>query len=107
MICPAAIRSDLRVRVARPVAPATFPALRVSRAQKYANTGFEVLATYRSEIHSGWPAWTTGQMVDTPAIVTSSFGGGRVLLSSPHPEMTNPLLYDLIVGYVRWAARVI
>ena len=46
-------------------------------------------------------------MVDTPAIVTSSFGGGRVLLSSPHPEMTNPLLYDLIEGYVRWAARVI
>ena len=80
---------------------------RPARPQAYNNSGFEVLATYRSEIHSGWPAWTTGQMVGTPAIVTSSHGAGRVLLSSPHPEMTAPLLYDLIVAYVRWAARVI
>ena len=45
-------------------------------------------------------------MVNTSAIVTSSYGSGRVLVSSPHPEQTQPQLLDLILGYVRWAAGV-
>jgi hypothetical protein len=46
---------------------------------------FTTLAHYTSEIHSLHTPLTTGQQIHTPAILTSTFGAGRVLLSSPHP----------------------
>lgn len=45
-------------------------------------------------------------MVGTPAIVATPYGLGRVLASSPHPEETVPILYDLILAYVAWAGKV-
>jgi glutamine amidotransferase-like uncharacterized protein len=71
------------------------------------NSGFTVLATYATEIAINYPSITKGQMVNTPAIVTSTVGAGRVLLSSPHPEMTTPMLYDLIKAYILWTGRAI
>lgn len=71
--------------------------------------GFTTLATFTSEIHSNLPQWTTGQQINTPAIITTEYGAGkgRVLLSSPHPEATVPMLLDLIRGYVLYAGRAI
>ena len=68
---------------------------------------FTPLATFTSEIHSGHPQWTTGQQVGTPAILTAQHGAGRVLISSPHPEETVPILLDWIRGYVLWAGQAI
>jgi glutamine amidotransferase-like uncharacterized protein len=76
-------------------------------SKMWPNVDYTVLATYRSEIHSGWTNFTTGIMVDTPAIITQTFGNGRVLLSSPHPEETVPVILDLIRGYVLYAAKAI
>ena len=68
---------------------------------------FEELATYQSEIHEDWPDFTTGVMVGTPALTSTTYGRGRVLLSSPHPEETSPILLPVIRGYVQWAGRAI
>lgn len=65
------------------------------------------LATYRSEIHYDFPNVTTGVMVNTPALLTTTFGAGRVLASSPHPEETVPMLLDVIRGYVLWVGKAI
>lgn len=46
---------------------------------------FDVLASFTSEIHSLHTPITTGQQINTPAIITSTYGQGRILLSSPHP----------------------
>ena len=58
---------------------------------------FEVLAHYRGEVHKdGVPG---GVMPGTPAIVVGSFGDGRVVCSSAHPEQTDglgPLVRQLI-----------
>jgi hypothetical protein len=43
-------------------------------------------------------------MVDTPAIAAATFGGGRVLLFSPHPEYTadsRPLLKRAVLLVAR------
>ncbi|MFT5289922.1 MAG: hypothetical protein ACI82F_001993, partial [Planctomycetota bacterium] len=40
-----------------------------------------------------------GVMMDSPAIVVGTFGGGTVVCSSPHPEQTQglePVLRDLV-----------
>ena len=66
-----------------------------------------MLATYKSEIHIDWPSYTTGVMINTPAIVTSTYGQGRVLLSSPHPEESVPIITELIGAYVNWAGKAI
>lgn len=68
---------------------------------------FEANATFETEIATGHPQWTTGQMVHTPALVTTTFGAGRVLLSSPHPEETVPRLDDVVEAYALWAAGAI
>ena len=67
--------------------------------------GYTVDAVFNSEIHSGHPQWTTGEMVHTPSLIHATYGsaGGRVLISSPHPEETIPRLNDLILQYARWA----
>ena len=61
----------------------------------------EVLAWYRTGIGKNGADPET--MVDTPAIVATSFGEGRVILFSPHPEQTSGL-GDLLVNAVNWAA---
>ena len=68
---------------------------------------FDVLAEYESEIHTDWPSYTTGVMVHTPAVTTVTYGRGRVLLSSPHPEETTPIILPIIRGYVQWTGRAI
>lgn len=45
-----------------------------------------------------------GEMVGAPAIVTAPYGNGRVLISSPHPELTHPTLTTLLVHYVLYVA---
>jgi hypothetical protein len=50
---------------------------------------FEVLALFRTEVaEHGTPA---GIMVNSPAVIRSTFGKGRVLCISPHPEQTEGL----------------
>ena len=74
------------------------------------------LAFYRTEIHSKHPAETTGEMVNTPAITTldgylmpgRSEGqgqGGRVVLNSPHPELTQPPIPAIYAGELQWVTR--
>jgi glutamine amidotransferase-like uncharacterized protein len=66
-------------------------------------------ATFTSEIHSGYPQFTTGQMVGTTALAWSTYGSGkgRVLISPPHPEETQPRLDDVVKAYVLWAGGAI
>jgi putative intracellular protease/amidase len=47
------------------------------------------LALYRTEIWEYKPQ--RGTMINTPAIVAARFGKGRVMIFSPHPEMTEGL----------------
>jgi hypothetical protein len=68
---------------------------------------FDTLATFTSEIDYLHPQWTTGEMVNTPALLTTTYGSGRVLISSPHPEETIPRLDDIVEAYLLWAAKAI
>lgn len=78
------------------------------QSRLYPWTGFTSLAMFTSEVAYLHPEWTTGQMVNTPAVLTSVYhGAGRVLISAPHPEQTEPMLLDVIKGYVLWAAKAI
>lgn len=61
---------------------------------------YEVLATFRSEVAKYEPQ--KGTMINTPAIVSATYGSGRVLCISPHPEST-PELRGMIRDAVRWA----
>jgi glutamine amidotransferase-like uncharacterized protein len=62
---------------------------------------FEPLAFFRSELaENGSPV---GAMVNSPAMVGGSFGKGRVLCSSPHPEQTSGMDAWLEQA-VRWVA---
>lgn len=64
--------------------------------------GHQVLAWFRSELaENGAP---TGVMVNTPAIITSEFGSGRVMLLSPHAEY-KPDTEFIIVNALNWAAK--
>jgi hypothetical protein len=60
------------------------------------------LALYRREIWEYKPQ--RGTMIDTPAIVAAQYGEGRVILFSPHPEMTEGL-ETLITRAVHSTAR--
>lgn len=62
----------------------------------------EVLATYKSEIKDKKEARSV--MVDSPAIVASNYGSGRVLCFSPHPELTCDL-GDVVMRAITWAKR--
>ena len=42
-------------------------------------------------------------MVNSPAMVAGTFGKGRVIFSSPHPEQTDGM-EDFIVRAVKWTA---
>lgn len=50
---------------------------------------FESLAVFETETCSY--DFQRGTMIRTPAIVTARFGSGRVIVFSPHPEMTEDL----------------
>ncbi|MGB2822457.1 MAG: BPL-N domain-containing protein, partial [Phycisphaerae bacterium] len=61
-----------------------------------------VLAHFRTEkADHGAPK---GVMTGTPAAVSGTFGRGRVVIFSPHPDKTEPL-YGMVRRAVQWAAR--
>ena len=62
---------------------------------------FEPLAFFRTEV-SKVPG-QEGLQVNTPAMARGSFGAGRVLVSSPHPEQT-PGMEEWIIRAVRAVA---
>lgn len=62
---------------------------------------FEPLAHFRTEFAgNGSPV---GAMVNSPAMVAGTFGKGRVLCSSPHPEQTAGM-EGFIARAVKWSA---
>jgi glutamine amidotransferase-like uncharacterized protein len=62
---------------------------------------FKTLAVYRTEIaEHGSPV---GAMVNSPAIVTSSCGKGRVVVISPHPEQSKGA-ESMIPAAIKWLA---
>ena len=65
---------------------------------------FRVLAWFRSEV-SRYKS-QEGTMVDTPAIICSNFGKGRVLSISPHPESSrnHENLHTLVARGIQWAS---
>jgi glutamine amidotransferase-like uncharacterized protein len=62
---------------------------------------YEVLAWFRSELAENQSP--VGKMVNSPAIARASFGKGRVLVSSPHPEQTAGM-ESVVASAVRWMA---
>ena len=60
---------------------------------------YRVLAWFRSEVVRYEPQ--TGTMVNTPAIITGSFGQGRVLSISPHPESSRDL-HSMVARGIQW-----
>lgn len=66
--------------------------------------GYEVLAWFRTENSRLEPQ--KGNMVNTPAIISGSFGEGRVVAISPHPEKT-PELHPILSQSIRWASGTI
>jgi glutamine amidotransferase-like uncharacterized protein len=63
---------------------------------------YEPLAEYETEITQNAPA---GLMKGTTAIARGTFGKGRVLCFSPHPEKT-PGREPFLQSAVRWVAKV-
>ncbi len=62
---------------------------------------YESLATFRTELaENGSPV---GAMVNSPAWARGTFGKGRVIISSPHPEQT-PGMELFVASAVKWAA---
>ncbi len=62
---------------------------------------YKSLARYRTDLHS--PEAPQGEMGGKDAIIAAPFGKGKVLLFSPHPELTEGLEPLLIQG-IKWAA---
>ncbi|MEM7011614.1 MAG: succinylglutamate desuccinylase/aspartoacylase family protein [Verrucomicrobiota bacterium] len=62
---------------------------------------YRVLAWFRSE--NGLWEPQKGTMINTPAIVSGTFGRGRIMSVSPHPEKT-PALHPIIAESIRWVA---
>jgi glutamine amidotransferase-like uncharacterized protein len=62
---------------------------------------FVVLAHFRSDMAKNVPG---GVMPNTPAMIAGTFGAGRVLCFSPHPEYTESL-QGMITRAVTWAAK--
>jgi hypothetical protein len=64
--------------------------------------GYVSLAVFRTEV---WEyELQRNTMIDTPAIVAGRFGEGRVIIFSPHPEMTTGLEW-LVPGAILATAR--
>ena len=60
---------------------------------------YQVLAWFRSEVAHYEPQ--KGTMLNTPAIITGSFGQGRVLSISPHPESSRDLR-SMVARGIQW-----
>lgn len=63
---------------------------------------FQPLAYFRTEVAEN--DTPVGAMVNSPAIVFSTFGKGKLITMSPHPEQTDAL-NDMITKAVKWVAR--
>ena len=61
----------------------------VSPAERNDLPGYVCLGVFRTELWQFEPQ--RGTMINTPAIIAGRFGKGRVILFSPHPEMTEGL----------------
>jgi len=62
---------------------------------------YEALALFRTELaENGSPK---GAMINAPAWARTTFGKGRVIISSPHPEQTDGM-ENFIENAVRWVA---
>lgn len=62
---------------------------------------YETLATFRTELaENNSPK---GVMVNSPAWARGTFGKGRVIISSPHPEQTSGM-DAFVASAVKWAA---
>lgn len=62
---------------------------------------YEPIAFFRTELAKhGSPK---GAMINSPALVRGTYGKGRVVFSSPHPEQTSGM-EDLIPSAVRWVS---
>ena len=61
---------------------------------------YQELAVFKSDMHSSGGA-AAGVMPGTPALLTSTYGEGRCVLFSYHPELT-PGLEMMLVQAVRW-----
>lgn len=60
---------------------------------------FQPLAYFRTELAEN--DTPVGAMTGAPAIVASTFGKGKIITMSPHPEQTQPL-NDMVVHAVQW-----
>ena len=68
-----------------------------------------VLSFYRTEIHSKQTNQTNGTMVNTPAITSTQYGRGKVVLNSPHPEiptMNGATLPEIYAAELAWALQL-
>lgn len=63
---------------------------------------YETLISFRSELAEN--DTPVGVMVNAPAMVRTTYGLGRVFVSSPHPEQTAGL-EPLVEKAIRWSAR--
>lgn len=61
---------------------------------------YKTIAFFKTDIDKN----LENSMIDTPAMVISNFGKGRVFISSPHPEQTKNM-EDLIPSIVDWIAN--
>lgn len=64
---------------------------------------YTVLAYFRSDMAKGKNT-PKGIMPNTPAIIAGTYGQGRVVCCSPHPEYTDAVK-DMIPRAVKWAAK--
>ncbi|MGZ4986751.1 MAG: BPL-N domain-containing protein, partial [Limisphaerales bacterium] len=63
---------------------------------------FKTLAVFRTEkAENGSPV---GAMVNSPAIVTSTCGKGRVVVISPHPEQSEGT-QSMIPAAIKWLSN--
>lgn len=62
------------------------PIIAISDLAKYAPQ-VRMLSMFRTEIHNQHTNETTGTMINTPAMTSATYGKGRVVLNSPHPEI--------------------
>ena len=65
-------------------------------------TPYKTLAYFRTETAENGSV--KGVQIDSPAIAYGEFGKGRVVICSPHPELT-PNLHDFVWKLTRFAAQ--
>jgi glutamine amidotransferase-like uncharacterized protein len=74
----------------------------IKQAKSGSMPDFKPLAYFRTELaENGTPV---GVMINAPAIVVSTCGKGRVVVTSPHPEQSKGL-EGFVPAAVRWLAK--